>query len=70
MYMHFFLCYNMWLLVFLGRMNNPFADPNLEARLSVDPKCREYLKDPSFMFALNQLKADPSKLSMYVSIEY
>lgn len=49
----------------LGRLNNPFADPNLEAKLAMDPKCKEFLNDPSFLFILSQLKQDPSKLSMF-----
>lgn len=51
----------------MSRLNNPFADPNLEARLAMDPKTRDFLNDPSFMFKLNQIKQDPSKLSMFAN---
>jgi len=49
----------------LSRLNNPFADPNLEAKLAMDPRTRDFMNDPSFMFILNQLKSDPSKLNMF-----
>lgn len=45
-------------------MNNPFADPNLEMKLAMDPRTREFVKDPSFMMMLNMLKQDPNNLSL------
>lgn len=48
-----------------SRMNNPFSDPNLEAKLAMDPRTKDFLSDPSFLYMLNQLKANPSNLSMF-----
>jgi len=45
--------------------NNPFNDPNLETKLAMDPRTRGFLSDPSFKFVLQQLKADPSNISMF-----
>lgn len=47
-------------------MNNPFADPNLEMKLAMDQRTREYMSDPSFCMMLSELKKDASKLSMWV----
>lgn len=49
----------------MNQMNNPFSDPNLEAKLAMDPRTREFLNDPSFVLMLNQLRTDPSKLNMF-----
>lgn len=48
----------------LGRMKNPFADPQLEAKLLMNPKTRGYLNDPTFMHQLNLLKQDASNLNL------
>jgi len=48
----------------IARANNPFMDPNLEAKLAMDPRCREFMNDPSFVAQLSMLKQDPSKLTM------
>jgi len=45
--------------------NNPFNDPNLEAKLAMNPQTRQLLHDPSFKYILQQLKADPSNISLY-----
>lgn len=45
--------------------NNPFNDPNLAAKLAMDPRTRGYLNDPSFKVILEQLKRDPSNISMF-----
>ena len=45
-------------------MNNPFSDPNLEAKLAMDPRTRDFLNDPTFVMMLTQLKTDPSKLNL------
>lgn len=49
----------------LKNQSNPFADPNLESKIFQNPQTREYLGDPSFQFILQQLKKDPSNISMY-----
>lgn len=49
----------------LSRQSNPFADPNLEMKLAMDPKTRAFLSDPTFMMMLNELKKDPSKLNLF-----
>jgi len=49
----------------MNTMNNPFADPNLMVKLAMDPRTSGLLNDPSFMFMLNQLKQDPSKLNAF-----
>ena len=43
-------------------LNNPFRDKNLEAKLAMNPKTREFMKDPDFLHKIQQLKNDPSKL--------
>lgn len=48
----------------IARANNPFMDPNLEAKLAMDPRCKEFMNDPSFVAQLAMLKQDPSKLTM------
>jgi len=50
-------------------MNNPFNDPNLERKLAADPKTAAYLSDPSFLWTLQQLKANPQNLSMFAKDE-
>lgn len=49
----------------LKQVNNPFNDPNLEAKLAMNSQTRGYLSDPSFKFILQQLKSDPSNISMF-----
>lgn len=51
----------------LSQMNNPFADPNLEMKLAMDQRTREYMSDPSFCMMLSELKKDASKLSMFAN---
>jgi len=48
-----------------GSQNNPFNDPNLMAKLAMDPRTCGFLNDPSFMDVLNKLKEDPTNISMY-----
>lgn len=45
--------------------NNPFNDPNLMTKLAMDPRTRGYLNDPSFKIVLEQLKQDPSNISLF-----
>lgn len=49
----------------MKNVQNPFNDPNLESKLFQNPQTRAYLSDPSFQFILQQLKKDPSNISMY-----
>jgi stress-induced-phosphoprotein 1 len=49
----------------LNRPNNPFSDPGLEAKLLMDPRTRSYMSDPSFVTMIQQLKKDPSNISMF-----
>ncbi|XP_057316344.1 stress-induced-phosphoprotein 1-like [Hydractinia symbiolongicarpus] len=51
----------------LSQMNNPFADPNLEMKLAMDQRTREFMNDPSFCMMLSELKKDASKLSMFAN---
>merc|ERR1719204_2544248 len=36
-----------------SQLNNPFADPNLLAKLAMNPKTREYCSDPSYIQLIN-----------------
>lgn len=47
----------------MARMNNPFLDPQLEAKLSMDPRTRDFMSDPSFIQQLTLLKQNPSNLN-------
>lgn len=49
----------------MKNQNNPFNDPNLESKLAMDPRTRGFLADPSFKFVLQQLKSDPSNISLF-----
>lgn len=49
----------------LARQNNPFADPNLEAKLLNDARTKDFMSDPSFLYMLGELKKDASKLNMF-----
>lgn len=49
----------------MQQKNNPFSDPNLEVKLAMDPRTKEFLNDPSFLQMLNILKTDASKMSMF-----
>lgn len=49
----------------MKNQQNPFNDPQLEAKLFQNPQTRAYLNDPSFQFILQQLKKDPSNISTY-----
>jgi len=40
----------------LARQNNPFADPNLETKLLMDARTKDFMSDPSFLYMLGELK--------------
>jgi len=46
--------------------SNPFSDPNLEVKLAMDPRTKDFLNDPSFLQMLNILKTDSSKMGMFM----
>ena len=51
----------------MEQRNNPFADPMLEAKLHMDPRTRDFMKDPGFLVKLRALKQDPSNLTTVFS---
>ena len=46
-------------------MNNPFLDPQLEMKLTMDPRTKDFMNDPTFVQKLNILKRDPSQLNRF-----
>ena len=45
---------------------NPFADPNLLARIASNPKLAQYLKQPDFMRMLQEIMQDPNSKTAIV----
>ena len=43
---------------------NPFGGADAEAKLWMDPSTREYMKDPSFVKILSDIKSNPELLKM------
>jgi len=46
---------------------NPFGGADAEAKLWMDPSTREYMKDPSFVKILSDIKSNPELLKMYIN---
>lgn len=41
---------------------NPFADPNLMAILTTNPRTRDFMRDPDYLRILNEIQANPQSL--------
>ena len=46
---------------------NPFADPNLLAKIASNPKLQEYMRQPDYLKMLQEIMSDPNgKLPLYM----